>query len=141
MSGFMEFGIDLGTTNSCVARCEGDAIRVFQNNDLMNVTPSVVRMHKNGRIIVGKRAYNAIVDDPANVAFEFKRLMGHKQAFRFPATGREMSPEELSAEILKSLRDDVQRGTGRTLSAAVVTVPAAFGALQCDATARAAKLA
>jgi molecular chaperone DnaK len=141
MNGYMEFGIDLGTTNSCIARCEGEAIRVFQNNDLMNVTPSVVRQLKNGRTIVGKRAYNAIVDDPANVAFEFKRLMGSKQKFAFPATGREMSPEELSAEVLKALRDDIQRGITQTLSAAVVTVPAAFGALQCDATARAARLA
>ena len=141
MSNAMRYGIDLGTTNSCVARCEGDGIRIFQNNDLMNVTPSVVRLLKNGRIIVGKRAYNAIVDDPANVAFEFKRLMGSKQAFRFPVTGREMSPEDLSAEVLKAMRDDVQRATAEAPTAAVVTVPAAFGALQCDATARAARLA
>jgi molecular chaperone DnaK len=141
MSGYMQFGIDLGTTNSCVARCEGDAVRIFQNNDLMNVTPSVVRQLKTGRTIVGKRAYNAVVDDPANVAFEFKRLIGDKQKFVFPATKREMSPEELSAEVLKSLRDDAHRATGETVSAAVVTVPAAFGTLQCDATARAARLA
>lgn len=141
MSGYMSLGIDLGTTNSCIARCEGDAIRIFQNNDLMNVTPSVVRQLKNGRIIIGKRAYNAVVEDPANVAFEFKRLMGDKQKFVFPATKREMSPEELSSEILKALRDDVHRATGENLSAAVVTVPAAFGTLQCDATARAAHLA
>lgn len=141
MSGYMQFGIDLGTTNSCVARCEGDAIRIFQNNDLMNVTPSVVRQLRNGRIIVGKRAYNAVVEDPANVAFEFKRLMGDRQKFVFPATKREMSPEELSSEVLKSMRDDVHRATGENVSAAVVTVPAAFGTLQCDATARAARLA
>jgi len=90
MTGYMQFGIDLGTTNSCVARCEGEAVRIFQNNDLMNVTPSVVRLLKTGRIIVGKRAYNAVVDDPANVAFEFKRLMGDKQKFVFPVTKREI---------------------------------------------------
>ncbi len=59
----------------------------------------------------------------------------------FPASGREMTPEELSAEVLKALRDDVQRATGDPLSAAVVTVPAAFGALQCQATSTAARLA
>jgi molecular chaperone DnaK len=141
MTGYMQFGIDLGTTNSCIARSEGDAIRVFQNNDLMNVTPSVVRQLRNGRIIVGKRAHNAIVEDPANVAFEFKRLMGDRQKFIFPSTKREMSPEELSSEVLKSMRDDVHRAVGETVLAAVVTVPAAFGTLQCDATARAAQLA
>ena len=137
----MEFGIDLGTTNSCVARCEGDSIRVFQNNDLMNVTPSVVRILKNGRIIVGKRAYNAVVEDPANVAMEFKRWMGLKDKKLFPAVGREMSPEELSAEVLKAMRDDVQRAIGHPVQVAVITVPAAFGALQCDATAWASQLA
>jgi molecular chaperone DnaK len=141
MTGYLQFGIDLGTTNSCVARWEGDAVRIFQNNDLMNVTPSAVRQLKTGRMIIGKRAYNAIVDDPANVVIEFKRVMGDKQKFVFPATKREMSPEELSAEVLKALRDDVHRATGEVLNAAVVTVPAAFGTLQCDATARAAHLA
>ncbi len=141
MTAYMEFGIDLGTTNSCVARYEGDTLHVFQNNDLMNITPSVVRVLKNGRIIVGKRAYNALVDDPGNVASEFKRWMGQMEVKTFPASGRGMSPEELSAEVLKALGEDVLRATGTPLEAAVITVPAAFGALQCDATARAAALA
>jgi molecular chaperone DnaK len=141
MSSYMEFGIDLGTTNSCIGRCEGDTVRIFQNDDLMNVTPSAVRIIKSGRMIVGKKAYNALADDPENVATEFKRAMGNKEPKRFPATGRELSPEQLSAEILKALRDDVRRAIGRDVTGAVVTVPAAFGTLQCDATARAGTLA
>ncbi|MBI3756434.1 MAG: Hsp70 family protein [Deltaproteobacteria bacterium] len=141
ISQYLTYGIDLGTTNSCIARCEGSEVRVFQNNDLMNVTPSAVHVSKSGRMIIGRRAYNATVDDPQNVAREFKRLMGQKDKVIFPALGRIMSAEELSSEILKSLREDVHRQTGEEIQAAVITVPAAFGTLQCEATARAAQLA
>lgn len=139
----IDFGIDLGTTNSCVARWDNEsgAIRVFQNNDQMNVTPSAVHILKTGRVIVGRRASSALVTDPDNVAVEFKRWMGQKDRISFPAAGREMSAEELSAEILKSLKEDVRRQTGYDMRSAVITVPAAFGALQCEATARAAALA
>jgi molecular chaperone DnaK len=75
------------------------------------------------------------------VAIEFKRWMGQKDRKRFPAAQRELSAEELSAEVLKSLREDVRRQTGTDVTSAVITVPAAFGALQCEATARAAELA
>jgi molecular chaperone DnaK len=141
--GTIDFGIDLGTTNSCVARWDegSGAIRVFQNNDQMNVTPSAVHILRTGRVIVGRRAYSALVTDADNVAVEFKRWMGQKDRIRFPAAGREMSAEELSAEVLKSLKEDVRRQTGLDMRHAVVTVPAAFGALQCEATARAATLA
>ena len=143
MTTTIDFGIDLGTTNSCVARwdSESSAIRVFQNNDQMNVTPSAVHILKTGRVIVGRRASSALVTDPDNVAVEFKRWMGQKDRIAFPAAGREMSAEELSAEILKSLKEDVRRQTGHDMRSAVITVPAAFGALQCEATARAATLA
>jgi molecular chaperone DnaK len=137
----MEFGIDLGTTNSCIGRCEGDTVRIFQNNDLMNVTPSAVHITKTGRVYVGRKAYDAIARDAANIATEFKRAMGNKETKRFPATDRSMSPEELSAEVLKALCDDVKRSIEKDVTAAVVTVPAAFGQLQCDATARAGDLA
>jgi molecular chaperone DnaK len=141
MSSYMEFGIDLGTTNSCIGRCEGDTVRIFQNNDLMNVTPSAVHITKTGRVYVGRKAYDAIARDAANIATEFKRAMGNKETKRFPATDRSMSPEELSAEVLKALCDDVKRSIEKDVTAAVVTVPAAFGQLQCDATARAGDLA
>lgn len=141
MSYTIDYGIDLGTTNSCVARWESGAVRVFQNNDQMNVTPSAVHILRTGRVIVGRRGHSAILTDPDNVAVEFKRWMGQKDRTRFPAAQRELSAEELSAEILKSLKEDVRRQTGADMSTAVVTVPAAFGALQCEATARAAVLA
>jgi molecular chaperone DnaK len=141
MTDSIEYGIDLGTTNSCIARWEGGSVKVFQNNDQMNVTPSAVHILKNGRVIVGRRGYAAILTDPENVSIEFKRWMGQKDRKRFPAAQRELSAEELSAEILKSLREDVRRQTGVNVTAAVITVPAAFGALQCEATARAALLA
>jgi len=141
MSQTVDYGIDLGTTNSCIARWEGGSVRVFQNNDQMNVTPSVVHILKTGRVIVGRRASGARLTDPDNVAVEFKRQMGEKYRKSFPATQRELSAEELSAEVLKSLREDVRRQAGTDVTTAVITVPAAFGALQCDATARAAELA
>lgn len=144
MSAFINYGIDLGTTNSCIVRLEGGEFRIIQNADQMNVTPSVVRVLRSGSMLVGRRAYNAIAEDPDNVAAEFKRLMGQKHLQQFPASGREMSPEELSAEVLKSLLAEARRRQGEAaaeLSAAVITVPAAFTALQCEATARAARLA
>lgn len=141
MSAYIDFGIDLGTTNSCIARASGGDVVVIQNNDQMNVTPSVVRVLKSGSLLVGRRAYNALAEDPENVAQEFKRLMGQRYAKSFPASGRVMSPEEISAEVLKSLLADARRRTGEEVRAACVTVPAAFTALQCEATARAAQLA
>ncbi|MCA1565342.1 MAG: Hsp70 family protein [Acidobacteria bacterium] len=144
MSAYINYGIDLGTTNSCIVRLDGDEFKIIQNADQMNVTPSVVRVLRSGSVLVGRRAYNAIAEDPDNVAAEFKRLMGQKHQQQFPAAGRAMSPEELSAEVLKSLLGDARRrqpeGDG-DISAAVITVPAAFTALQCEATARAARLA
>ncbi|HZH32280.1 MAG TPA: Hsp70 family protein [Pyrinomonadaceae bacterium] len=144
MSAFINYGIDLGTTNSCIVRLDGDEIRIIQNADQMNVTPSVVRVLRSGSVMAGRRAYNAIAEDPDNVAAEFKRLMGQKFQHQFPSSGRVMSPEELSAEVLKSLLSDARRregDEGADIPAAVITVPAAFTALQCEATARAARLA
>jgi len=141
MGEYIDFGIDLGTTNSCIAQAGGAEVRVIQNNDQMNVTPSVVRVLKSGSLMVGRRAYNAASEDPDNVAQEFKRVMGQRFTKSFPAAGRAMSAEELSAEVLKALLADARRRTGEEVRAACVTVPAAFTALQCEATARAAALA
>ena len=135
------FGIDLGTTNSSVVCSRNGEVRVFQSAEQMNVTPSVVYIGKTGRMIAGKRAYDAWPNDPLNTQAEFKRWMGFSDTLTFPASGKVMSAEELSAEILKSLRADVRRAINEEVTSAVITVPAAFGALQCDATARAAKLA
>lgn len=141
MSRYIEYGIDLGTTNSCLARLDGEEVRVVPSGDQMNVTPSVVRVLRTGGVMVGWRAYHATVADPDHVAAEFKRLMGQKYRKEFPSAGRAMLPEELSAEVLKSLLADARRETGEEARAAVITVPAAFTTLQCEATARAAELA
>ena len=141
MSETIDFGIDLGTTNSSIAVCRHGDVKVFQSTDLMNVTPSVVYVSKSGRMLVGRRAYDAWVADPDNTQAEFKRWMGFSDTLAFPASGKNLSAVELSAEVLKAMRADAERQTQESLSASVITVPAAFGNLQCDATARAARLA
>jgi molecular chaperone DnaK len=140
LSNTVNFGIDLGTTNSCIAKFEDGDTRIFQNNDQMNVTSSAVYVTRSGRTLVGRRALNSGEVDVDNLATEFKRWMGHKERKIF-SSGTVMLPEELSAEVLKALLEDVQRLSGDVVRDAVVTVPAAFGTLQCDATARAARLA
>jgi molecular chaperone DnaK len=141
MTSTINYGIDLGTTNSSIAKYDGSEIRVFKNRDQNELTPSVVRIDKTGRIIVGKRAYQTLFLDPENVSSEFKRLMGQSDKIVFSAAARSLSPEELSAEVLKSLLADARLQTNEKNESAVITVPAAFGQLQCEATARAATLA
>lgn len=140
MTKYISHGIDLGTTNSCVASFDGDKTQIYQNTDQMNVTPSVVRMEKNGRIIVGRRAYASRMASPENVAAEFKRWMGQNDLHTFKAAGKQLSAEALSAEVLKALMEDVRSHSQTAMESAVITVPAAFGHLQCEATARAAQL-
>jgi molecular chaperone DnaK len=94
MSPTIDYGIDLETTNSCIARWENGSVRVFQNNDQMNVTPSAIHILKTGRVIVGRRAYAALLTDAENVAIEFKRWMGQRERKRFPAAQRELSAED-----------------------------------------------
>src|SRR5258708_5166498 len=83
----------------------------------------------------------AWVADPQNTEAEFKRWMGFSDRLTFPASGKTLAAEELSAEVLKAMRADVARATGEEVTASVITVPAAFGALQCEATGRAAQMA
>lgn len=134
-------GIDLGTTNSAVAIVKEGSTIICKNLEQADVTPSVVSIDRKGRIRVGKSAYNQIIADPDNVAAEFKRLMGFREIKHFVASGKKLTPEELSAEVLKSLLNDVQRTTGEEVTHAVIGVPAAFGHLQCEATRTAAGLA
>jgi molecular chaperone DnaK len=88
-----------------------------------------------------ERAKDRIVDEDENVHIEFKRQMGTDHIYSFKSSGQNRSPEELSAEILKSLRADVQQRTGEVVEASVITVPAAFELHQCEATRKAAQLA
>lgn len=141
MTNTIDYGIDLGTTNSAIAKFDGSDVRVYKNRDQNELTPSVVRIDKNRRTIVGKRAYQTLFLDPENVASEFKRLMGQSDKINFSAATLSLSPEELSAEVIKSLLADVRLQTDEKVECAVITVPAAFGQLQCEATARAAALA
>ncbi|MEO8699615.1 MAG: Hsp70 family protein [Kofleriaceae bacterium] len=134
-------GIDLGTTNSAAAVFDGERVNVVRNAQGATVTPSVVRLDKQARITVGTRARRFIEQDPANTAAEFKRLMGTGQAIEFPAAGTTRKPEELSAEVLKALRQDITDQLGVQIERAVISVPALFELPQSAATSEAARLA
>jgi len=137
----IDFGIDLGTTNSAIAVLHGAEVEVFKNNENEEYTPSVVWMDKADRLIVGRSAKQMLETDSGNAFCEFKLQMGTTTDYRFARSGKTMKPEELSAEVLKSLKSDVRQRTGEDIQAAVITVPAAFELPACDATKRAAQLA
>ena len=139
----IDFGIDLGTTNSEIAFIQSGEVKVFRNYLNEEFTPSVVRVDDKGSIIVGRKAYERHVDDPDNTVTEFKRYMGTQQDKVFKASGKKMTPEELSSEILKDLKITAKAGLDESedIIAAVITVPCNFEAVQCEATQRAAKLA
>ena len=140
----IDFGIDLGTTNSTVAVIDGTDAREIPNKAGSPITPSAVWEDKRGNIHVGQEAkLRALGDDPENADVEFKLRMGLGEAAarRFERSGRMLLPEELSAEVLKSLRTDVRSNMGEELDAAVITVPAAFENPSTNATMKAAKLA
>lgn len=137
----IDFGIDLGTTNSSIAVLEGTRTEVIPNQDGASITPSAVWFDRRGTQFVGQHAKANGMDDEENLASEFKLRMGQKWQKTFARTGRQMLPEELSAEVLKSLRLDVQANRGEEIDSAVITVPAAFELPQCDATRRAAAAA
>lgn len=137
----IDFGIDLGTTNSAIAVLDGVAQTILKNNEDQDTTPSAVLIDKNKQVYVGSRAKGAALKRPHDSYGEFKRRMGTEFVYHFKASNERRKPEELSAEILKSLRADVTRKLGEEIEAAVVTVPAAFELHQCDATKKAAELA
>ncbi|HXA80134.1 MAG TPA: Hsp70 family protein [Opitutaceae bacterium] len=138
----IDYGIDLGTTNSSIAVAVGVATEVIKNSLDSEITPSAVYIHNNDTLWVGQGARAKITDQRAAdaVALEFKRRMGTGFEYQLRG-GRKMRPEDLSAEVLKALRGDVVRRQGEDPAAAVITVPAAFELPQCDATKRAADLA
>ncbi len=139
----IDYGIDLGTTNSEIAVLRGTVTDIIKNNIEADITPSAVYIDKRGGMQVGQRAKNMLehentVDD---VYTEFKRRMGLDFRYEFKTAGRFMTPEELSAEVLKSLRGDVQQRTGEDVQSAVITVPASFANNQTTATKKAGALA
>ncbi len=137
----IDFGIDLGTTNSAIAVLKGKDIHVFKNNENEEYTPSAVWINENQQLFVGRVARERIESDPENAFAEFKLQMGQPQTYRFARSGRTMKPEELSAEVLKSLKTSVMKRAGEDVQAAVITIPAAFGLAQTEATRKAASLA
>jgi len=136
----IDFGIDLGTTNSAIAVMKDGKAEVIKNNDNAEITPSAVWLNEKNQTFVGKRAKSRIETEPDNAVAEFKLQMGTPHEYRFQKSGKVLRPQELSAEVLKSLRKDVQQRLGEDLTAAVITVPAAFELPQCNATKQAAEL-
>jgi molecular chaperone DnaK len=140
----IDYGIDLGTTNSSIAVLKGTETEVIPNNEGIPYTPSAVWISRNQSIYVGKRAKDTIMTNDAereNGFCEFKLQMGGNTEYVSARSGLKLKPEHLSAEVLKALKADVQRLTGEVIDAAVITVPAAFDLPECEATRRAAQLA
>jgi len=137
----IDYGIDLGTTNSSVAVLVGTTTEIIPNKEGAILTPSALWFDKRGKMYVGHRAKNQALVDEENAAVEFKLRMGQSWRKKFPRSGLAMLPEEMSAEILKSLKTDVSTNRGEDITAAVITVPAAFEVPQCEATRRAGELA
>jgi molecular chaperone DnaK len=154
-------GIDLGTTNSCMAVLEGGEPTVIENAEGGRTTPSVVAFAQSGERLVGTVAKRQAVTNPQNTVFSIKRFMGRKEAevreeesivpykvvsgsggdARVEAGGKQYSPPEISAMILQKLKTDAEAYLGETVDSAVITVPAYFNDDQRQATKDAGKIA
>jgi molecular chaperone DnaK len=154
-------GIDLGTTNSCMAVLEGGEPTVIPNAEGGRTTPSVVAFTKDGQRLVGAPAKRQQVTNPENTIFSIKRFMGRKHDevteemtivpyevlggpggdVRVTAAGKDYAPPEISAMILQKLKADAEAYLGETVTDAVITVPAYFNNAQREATKDAGKIA
>jgi molecular chaperone DnaK len=135
-------GIDLGTTNSAICSFDGESIRLYKSPEQHDVTPSAIFIDRRGNKYVGSRAYNNAARNPDNAAVLFKRLMGTSTPVKLPAVNLTMTPEECSAEVLRTLYGYLPeeiRGDGDT--GTVITVPAAFNQMQKESTMAAADAA
>ena len=132
-------GIDLGTTNSCVAVMEGGEPVVIPNAEGNRTTPSVVAFSKNGERLVGQIAKRQAVTNPDNTVISIKREMGTNKKVNIE--GDEFSPQEISAMILQKLKTDAENYLGQKVTQAVITVPAYFSDSQRQATKDAGKIA
>ena len=132
-------GIDLGTTNSCVAVMEGGEAVVIPNAEGNRTTPSVVAFTKNGERLVGQIAKRQAVTNPENTVISIKREMGTDKKVNIE--GDEFTPPEISAMILQKLKTDAENYLGTTVNQAVITVPAYFNDSQRQATKDAGKIA
>ncbi|HET8818374.1 MAG TPA: Hsp70 family protein, partial [Xanthomonadaceae bacterium] len=157
-------GIDLGTTNSCVAIMEGGKARVIENSEGDRTTPSIVAYTKDGEVLVGASAKRQAVTNPHNTFFAVKRLIGRKftdaevqkdiglvpykiiphdngDAWVSTSDGKALSPQEVSARILEKMKKTAEAYLGETVTEAVITVPAYFNDSQRQATKDAGKIA
>ena len=132
-------GIDLGTTNSCVAVIEGGEPVVIANAEGARTTPSVVAFSKSGERLVGQVAKRQAITNPDRTISSIKREMGTD--YKVSVDGKSYSPQEISAMILQKLKADAEAYLGETVSAAVITVPAYFTDAQRQATKDAGKIA
>lgn len=155
-------GIDLGTTNSCMAVMEGGQPKVLENKEGMRTTPSIVAVSKTGERLVGQPAKRQAVTNPKNTLYSIKRLIGRRfsdaevqrdlklMPFEIKANGEKVgvtlgadqkSPQEISAMILGKLKADAEERTGEKITEAVITVPAYFDDAQRQATKDAGEIA
>jgi molecular chaperone DnaK len=154
-------GIDLGTTNSCVAVMEGNEPKVIINSDGARTTPSIVAFTDSGERLVGQPAKNQIIKNAENTVYSIKRFMGHKysevteEAAQVPYKvvasnegyarvlihGKQYSPEEISAAILQKMKESAEAYLGEKVTEAVITVPAYFNDSQRQATKDAGRIA
>ena len=154
-------GIDLGTTNSCVAVMEGAEPKVIPNEEGGRTTPSVVAFEQSGNVLVGQQARRQAITNPENTIFSVKRFMGRKydetgeerkrmpfKVVRAPnadaqieVRGKAYPPQEISARVLMKLKKAAEDFLGEPVSAAVITVPAYFNDAQRQATKDAGRIA
>ncbi|MBU6428887.1 MAG: molecular chaperone DnaK, partial [Cyanobacteria bacterium REEB65] len=132
-------GIDLGTTNSCVAVMEAGQATVIPNAEGARITPSVVAFTKTGERLVGQLARRQAILNPEGTVSSIKRKMGTTE--HVPLAGKSYTPEEISALILRKLADDASAYLGETIHKAVITVPAYFNDAQRQATKHAGEIA
>ena len=132
-------GIDLGTTNSCVAVMEGGKPVVIANTEGLRTTPSIVAFTKNGERLVGDPAKRQAVTNADKTISSIKRHMGTD--YKVEIEGKKYSPQEISAMILQKLKADAENYLGEKVTEAVITVPAYFNDAQRQATKDAGKIA
>jgi len=156
-------GIDLGTTNSCVAIMEGGQPRVIENAEGARTTPSIVAYMEDGEILVGAPAKRQAVTNPTNTLFAVKRLIGRKFGEKevqkdinlmpyaivkadngdawVESRGRKLAPPQVSAEVLRKMKKTAEDYLGEDVTEAVITVPAYFNDAQRQATKDAGRIA
>src|SRR6202051_392998 len=156
-------GIDLGTTNSCVAVMEGNKARVIENAEGGRTTPSMVAFTDDGQVLVGQPAKRQSITNPENTVYAIKRLIGRRYddpitakdkarvpyhivagadgVARFKVRDKQYAPEEISAQVLRKLAEDASKYLGEKVTEAVITVPAYFNDAQRQATKDAGRIA